>query len=315
MVSRDKISLKVTFAVSLILFASARSEALAADGVARALIPPLPVANERVISPVAWPPTRYAATSLHCRGVVGMLTVDVQDGGLMTLEASGTADRLGKITIYTQDNTLFISSSASQRSETNSGELAIRIAVPRGSPVNIESFVGDAKIGDTAATLTFDALSGHSEIGKVISATISLGGTADLTIAEVTEKLDLRVAGLAKAAVGPTDTVRATIEGNGSVQLGAVASGVSLRAVGSGHVSVASVNGPTDVTLVGSGSVSVSNGTARPLHVNITGAGSFDFGGNAVDPTIEGVGSGKVSLKSYTGQIKKNGMIKLKLGQ
>jgi hypothetical protein len=44
------------------------------------------------------------------------------------------------------------------------------------------------------------------------------------------------------------------------------------------------------------------------------GAGNFVFGGVAVDPHIEAVGSGTVKLKSYTGHMDSEGMANVQIG-
>jgi hypothetical protein len=48
--------------------------------------------------------------------------------------------------------------------------------------------------------------------------------------------------------------------------------------------------------------------------VDIMGAGNFVFGGVAVDPHIDAVGSGNVKLKSYRGHLDTEGMADVKIG-
>jgi hypothetical protein len=60
--------------------------------------------------------------------------------------------------------------------------------------------------------------------------------------------------------------------------------------------------------------VKIADGTADPLHVDIMGAGNFIFGGVAVDPHIDAVGSGNVKLKSYRGHLDTEGMADVKIG-
>ena len=75
-----------------------------------------------------------------------------------------------------------------------------------------------------------------------------------------------------------------------------------------------SVNGPVKVSIAGSGSIKIAKGQADPLHVSIMGSGNFDFGGNAVDPHLSALGSGRVRLKSYTGHLSSSGSINVKVG-
>ena len=54
--------------------------------------------------------------------------------------------------------------------------------------------------------------------------------------------------------------------------------------------------------------MSVGQQTSGPL------AGDFSFGGMAVDPHIEAVGSGTVKLKSYKGKLNSEGMANVQIG-
>jgi hypothetical protein len=60
--------------------------------------------------------------------------------------------------------------------------------------------------------------------------------------------------------------------------------------------------------------VKIADGIANPLSVDIMGAGNLYFGGVAVDPHIDAVGSGTVHLKAYRGKLNSEGMADVKVG-
>ena len=51
----------------------------------------------------------------------------------------------------------------------------------------------------------------------------------------------------------------------------------------------------------------IAGGLADPLRLSIMGSGDFDFGGEAVNPHVEVLGSGKVRIKSYRGNLTTEG--------
>ena len=280
---------------------------------------------------MTWPMKSYTANSVKFDNIVGTVIVNVRDSGPMTVQASGMRARLNGLSVSAQGGRLEIDGSEVQDSQTvwdwrhwfdfsnmtepTQHNLSITVTVPRGTDVNVEDLVGNATIGDTQGMLHFEAAATNARIGRVSTAKIELGGDGKIDIAQVTGTLKLDVGGSGKITVGSTGNVNADIAGSGDVRLGAIAGGLDLDIAGSGDVTAAHVNGPVKVSIAGSGSVKIADGTADPLHVEIMGAGNFDFGGVAVDPHIEAVGSGTVRLKSYRGHLSSEGMADVKIGQ
>ncbi len=278
-----------------------------------------------------WPTRSYIANAVKLEDIVGSLTVNVRDGGAVTVDVAGAKPRVDAITVTQENGKVVINGSNggeyesvwnwrnwfnfSSDMEPRSDNLTIRVTVPRGASVDVDDLVGDATIGDTQGVLHFEAAATRARIGRVGPANISLGGAGRLDIAQVNGPLRLEVGGSGKVAVGSTQSVKADIAGSGDAQFGAIAGGLSLDIAGSGDVSAASVNGPTHIDIAGSGSVKIADGTANPLHVDIMGAGNFVFGGVAVDPHIDAVGSGNVKLKSYRGHLDTEGMADVKIGE
>lgn len=280
---------------------------------------------------VRWPVKTYNTGSLKVEDLVGTLTVDVKDGGPMTVEVSGDKNRVGHIDISQDGGTLHIDGENSdendsvwdwknwfnfkdgaQRRTTN---LFVRVSIPRGADVRVEDLVGNANIGDTNGVLHFGAAATTAQIGRVKEAHIEVGGSGKINVTQVDGPLHLDVGGSGKITVGSTQEVDADIAGSGDVTLGPVNGGMKIDIAGSGDISTPRVNGPVHVEIAGSGSVKIADGKADPLHVEIMGAGNFSFGGTANNPHIEAVGSGSVKIKSYTGKLDTEGMANVQIGQ
>jgi hypothetical protein len=300
---------------------------LGGAAVAAVLILPAAAASDWV----NWPTRSFSADSVRVEDLVGTLTVNVRNGGPISVDVAGAKERLNGVTVREDDGRVVIDGSNangmesvwdwrnwfnfSSGYESRNDNLTVRVTVPKGTRLDVNDLVGDATIGDTWGELHFEAAATKARIGRVGPARISLGGAGRVDIAQVNGPLHLEVGGSGKVTVGPTQSVQADIAGSGDAEFGAIASSLSLSIAGSGDVSAASVNGPTKVDIAGSGSVKIADGTANPLHLDIMGAGNFVFGGVAVDPHIDAVGSGTVKLKSYRGHLDNEGMADVKIGQ
>jgi Putative auto-transporter adhesin, head GIN domain len=299
---------------------------LAGAAVAAALIVPAAADTDWT----SLPEKSFDVHAVKVEDVVGSLTVNVRESGPVTVNVSGTKDRVQGLDITSGGGKLVISGTGpedrsvwdwrnwfnfSDQSHNKPADLTIKLLVPKGADVNVQDLVGDATIGDTMGPLRFEATATRARIGKVSSAKIAMDGTGRIDVAAVTGPLDLAIAGSGKVAVGPAGKVKAYIAGAGDATLGAIAGGLDLDIAGSGDVTAASVNGPVDIDIAGSGSVKIANGEANPLHVDIMGSGNFTFGGEAVDPHISALGSGSVRLKSYRGKLSSEGMANVKVGE
>lgn len=278
----------------------------------------------------SWPAHNYQARRLKLEDIVGTVVVNVRDGGPMTVEAWGDNRRLHGLHAEVQGDQLDIEGGNENDGEsvwdwhhwfdfsnvTNHSphDLNVRVTIPRGSDVDIESLVGDVSIGDTQAALHLEAAATKAHIGRVASANIEVGGSGRIDIASVTGTLKLDVGGSGKISTGPIGNLQADIAGSSDAQFGPINGSMNMDIAGAGDVTAARVNGPTHVTIAGSGAVKVADGTADPLHVEIMGSGKFDFGGVAVDPHIEAFGSGNVHLHAYRGKLNTEGMADVKIG-
>lgn len=277
-----------------------------------------------------WPTKSFSAHALKLDDIVGSVSVNVRDGGPISVEVEGAKARVDGITVSQDDDRVVVDCSNSGENESvwnwrdwlnfpsdyesNPESLIVKVTVPRGTAVDVEDLVGDATIGDTQGDLHFEAAATKARIGRVGPAKVTLGGAGHLDIAQVMGPLHLEVGGSGKVIVGPTQSVNADIAGAGTATFGPIAGGLSLDIAGSGDVTVARVNGPTHVDIAGSGSVKIAEGTADPLHLDVMGSGNFVFGGVAVDPHIDAVGAASVKIKSYRGKLDNEGMADVKIG-
>ena len=295
--------------------------------------PPPPPAPPHPPSGGSWssmPARNYDARSVKLDDIVGAAIINVREGGPMTVEAWGSRDRLNGLNVSVHDGRLEIDGSDinenqsvwdwrhwfdfSNVTEFGPRNLTVRVTVPRGADVDIESLVGDATIGDTQGALRLEAAATRAKIGRVATANIDIGGSGRVDIAAVTGTLKLDVGGSGKIFTGPLGSLHADLAGSGNAQFGPVNGSIDLDIAGAADVTAARVNGPTRISIAGSGSVKIPEGTADPLHVEIMGSGNFNFGGVAVDPHVEAFGSGNVRIHAYRGKLNTEGMADVKIG-
>lgn len=301
---------------------------LCGAAVATALILPAAAADGGWVS---WPTRNFHAGAVRLDDIVGSLTVNVRNGGPISVDVSGTRARLSGVTIRQENGSVVVDAANANENESvwnwhnwfnfstdyepRPDDLTVRVTVPKGAGVDVHDLVGNATIGDTEGVLHFEAAATKARIGRVGPAHVSLDGAGRLDIAQVRGPLHLEVGGSGKVTVGPSQSVSADIAGSGDAEFGAISGGLSLDIAGSGDVSAASVHGPTHIDIAGSGDVRIADGTADPLHLDIMGAGNFAFGGMAVNPHIDALGSGKVKLKAYRGHLDTEGMADVKIGE
>ncbi len=278
---------------------------------------------------VVWPTKSYDAKGLQVDDVVGDIRVAVQEGP-MKVDVAGSKDLVAGLTVQNEGGSLLIDGSDSVsysvwdwrswfdfshiHEDSRQGHLVIKVTVPKGTPIKISDLIGNAAIGDTYGPVTLEAVASDATIGKVSQATVSLGGSGKIAIADVSGELKLDIAGSGRVTAGHAGSVRADIAGSGDAQLGSISNGVKIDIAGSGDFTAARVNGPVHVDIAGSGNVKIADGVADPLKVDILGAGDLYFGGMAVNPTISAMGSGNVHIKSYRGKLSNDGMADVQIG-
>jgi uncharacterized protein YaiE (UPF0345 family) len=249
--------------------------------------------------------------------LVGQLDIQVSSGPQMTYTLSGEAEAIKDVSARVEGDTLVIDQKDPKSSwfmwfewngDWDDRRIKVSLTVPTGTPLDIDSIVGDVTIGDINGPLKFELTAADAKIGAVTTAEIDAAGAGSIQIASVQGALNLDVAGSGDVRVGNAGSVNVDIAGSGELTVGAIAGGLSVDIAGSGDVAIDSVSGPVDFSSAGSGDVVIKNGKATPLKISIMGSGSFDFGGEAVDPNISVAGSGEIKIKSYTGKLNTSGV-------
>jgi hypothetical protein len=267
----------------------------------------------------------FDTRSLKLEDMVGMVRVEVKDGP-MTVQVSGLPDRVKTVHVSQHGNMLLVEAEKSGQvwdwrhwfdfsgMNAKPGQLQINVTVPRGAPVDVSETAGNVTIGNTMGPLKF-AVQGYSEstVGNVSEADLDMSGSGKLTVGNVSGRAKVDAAGSGNIRLGDAGYVSADIAGSGSVTVGNIRGGVDVDIAGSGDFSAASVNGATKASIAGSGSVTIAGGEANPLNVEIMGSGNVSFGGMAVNPHIEAMGSGSVRIKAYRGDLHNEGA-KLNIG-
>lgn len=258
--------------------------------------------------------------------LVGKLRVEVKPQSNITVQVSGTKARVNEVTVRTHGDQLVVSSESDEGvwdwrnwlnfndTHNSTKDLDVHIVVPKGTDVDVRDMIGDATIGDTMGNLHFEAVASNANIGRSKEAHLSMAGSGKINIADIAGDLHMDIAGSGKIKAGSAADVHADVAGSGSAEMGAINGGLHLDIAGSGDFSATKVNGPVHVGIVGAGSVNIPQGIANPLHVDIMGAGNFVFGGQAIDPHISALGSGRVKIRSYTGKMHSDGMVDVQVG-
>lgn len=258
----------------------------------------------------------YRASELRLENLAGRVEIQV-GGSNVTVAITGKPEELAAIEVTTSGSTVTIESSKHRRRVSGDpAELALfKISVPKGTDLSVDGLIGEAEIGDLGGDLKFEVSAVDAQIGNVSTAALHVSGSGDIHLGNVAGELIIEIAGSGSVEAGNADSAEVSIAGSGDVSIGDVRRGLKAEIAGSGDIQVKSVNGPVSAELAGSGDVSIDAGRANPLSVEIIGSGDFDFGGEAVDPEISVMGSGSVTLGSYTGKLKSHGNPDLTIGK
>src|SRR6185295_10676291 len=105
-----------------------------------------------------WPAKTFDAKAVRIDNLVGTLRVEVKDGGPVTLNVSGAANRVKALNVKAAGGVLRIDGGSDDESvwdwrnwfnfdfHRQDGQLNIKLIVPRGEDINVDGLVGDATI-------------------------------------------------------------------------------------------------------------------------------------------------------------------------
>ncbi|MFO1186860.1 MAG: DUF2807 domain-containing protein [Alphaproteobacteria bacterium] len=258
----------------------------------------------------------YKGTELRLENIGGRVEIEV-GGPNITVAITGKPEEISLIEVGSSGSTVSIESSRRHKRVSGDPEDAakIEISVPRGTNIVIDGLTGEAAIGDINGNFKLAAYALDAEIGDMRASSLEVAGSGDITLGNTAGALKIEIAGSGSVEAKNADAAEVSIAGSGDVAVGDVRHGLETEIAGSGDIRVVSVNGPVTAELAGSGDVTIERGRANPLRVEIVGSGDFEFGGEAVDPEISVMGSGSVSIGSYTGKLKSSGNSNISIGK
>ena len=209
-----------------------------------------------------------AMTPFEDLDVCGPFNVILEQGESHSVRVEGTAEQLGKMTIYVEDGELVIDE---RKNEPNSTFDGMRIFV-------------------TSPTLNDIELSGSGSITApkaldVNSLNVDLAGSGKVTVAELKCKgLDIEVAGSGEVTMGlvQADVVRNEIAGSGDIDI----AGLTCRKIRN--------------EIAGSGDITLSNLNVEDVKSEIAGSGDVILRGKVGTHQESIAGSGKVDVSGLT---------------
>jgi hypothetical protein len=166
---------------------------------------------------------------------------------------------------------------------------------------------------------------GTLQIAATESLDLDFSSCGTATVADVTNALDIDLAGSGRVTTGAARSLNADVAGSGELTTGAIAEGANIDIAGSGTVRLASLSGDLAADGAGSGNLIIDGGSVgeasvdlagsgdvditapvRTLNVSIVGSGDVDVAGAVGDIEADIAGSGSVRAQSVTGSVRKD---------
>jgi hypothetical protein len=166
---------------------------------------------------------------------------------------------------------------------------------------------------------------GTTNIGPAQTVDLDLGGCSAVVVGDVTETLNVEIAGSGDVQAGGAGRLEASVAGSGDVVTGAIANGADIEVAGSGTVTIASLTGELSADAAGSGTITIEGGQIADAKIDVAGSGDVDISApiqslqtdiiGSGDVTVNGVvgdlqvdiaGSGRVSVERVTGAVERN---------
>jgi hypothetical protein len=157
--------------------------------------------------------------AFHAVELAGTMEVDVTVGKGQSVQVSGEADLLAKVTTVVKDGVLVVDTPRDLRRRHH---LKVTVTVPELSAVSI-SGTGDMKISGVASERFAIALSGTGQLtvkGSTGSLRVDVGGTGEIAAKELIAKsANVDVSGTGSATLYVTESVQADVTGTGSIDV------------------------------------------------------------------------------------------------
>lgn len=137
----------------------------------------------------------------------------------------------------------------------------------------------------------------HVVIGDATSVQLVIRGCGDGVVGDITDRLDLTVAGAGDVKVGRLGQAELDLAGSGDVAVAAVTGRLQASIGGSGSLSVAEASGSAAVSVAGSGEARIGGAALSAFDGNVAGSGDIQVEGDVNGPAVVRVaGSGDIAI-------------------
>lgn len=177
------------------------------------------------------------------------------------------------------------------------------VTLPAGSNARIGLDSGLLKAGDlNNLELDFSGCGDayFSDVKNAID--ISIRGSGDVT-GKSSHQANVSIKGSGDFEIGDVSgPVNLDIAGSGDAKFGDISQAFKVKVMGSGDVRAKSAAEVVSVEVKGSGDVEIDGGTAKNISINVFGSGDVEFNGTADDVSVLLKGSGDVYVARLTGK-------------
>jgi hypothetical protein len=176
--------------------------------------------------------------AFHAVELAGTLEVEIGVGKAQSVQVSGEADLLNKVSTAVKDGVLVVDTPHDLRRRHH---LHVTVTVPELSAVSI-SGTGDMKISGVASERFAISLSGTGQLtvkGSTSSLRVDVGGTGEIAARDLTAKTArVDVSGTGSATVHVTDSLEADVTGTGSIDVHGKPARVKKSVTGVGSIRI-----------------------------------------------------------------------------
>lgn len=197
--------------------------------------------------------------------VAGPFNVIMEQAAGNSVRVEGTAEQLGKITIYVKDNELIIDKRESKSNGNDFKGMRIFVSLPSIKHIDIAG----------SGTVTAPNVITADDLG------LEVAGSGGITLAQLNcEDLDIEIAGSGNVTTGPIQAkeVKSEIAGSGDISI----TGLMCKKLHN--------------EIVGSGDMTFTDMNVDEVHSEIAGSGDIILRGKVGTHSEEIVGSGKVDV-------------------
>jgi hypothetical protein len=176
--------------------------------------------------------------AFHAVELAGTLEVEISVGKAQTVQVSGEADLLNKVSTAVKDGVLVVDTPHDLRRRHH---LHVAVTMPELSAVSL-SGTGDMKISGVASERFAISLSGTGQLtvkGSTSSLRVDVGGTGEIAARDLTAKTArVDVSGTGSATVHVTDSLEADVTGTGSIDVHGKPARVKKSVTGVGSIRI-----------------------------------------------------------------------------